>query len=363
MLPQRSRDKTSIDEDASTVLLRKRKRKHSSSMRRLSPFTVVVVDGQHRGELLPLWIGDNVVGRSLEAAVSLTDEGISRRHAILAVDAQNRVTLLDIDSTNGTTLNGKRVSATRVRAGDRIGVGRDVTLELRVGSRGSLDPGGSRGESDIPVPRGRPKQKAAGGGLSNKLLALEPTSSDGEPCWGYSEGALSAYERLLRIRETKLGDEHSGVAEILDVLGRALQDGDQLDRALSCFRRAESIYRAQTPPASESAAYSIVRQAQCELGLGRHEAALAAYRRAEALLVDAGAGEYVVAGVRVAIARMLWTMKRDQEEALRLAREAHSVFSGGGTALSGFLREAAQCITVLERALQGPRAMASAAAR
>lgn len=62
------------------------------------------------------------VGRSSEADVRLPDTGVSRLHAELR-RLGDEVVLVDLGSTNGTTLNGQRVQEGRLRDGDRIGVG------------------------------------------------------------------------------------------------------------------------------------------------------------------------------------------------------------------------------------------------
>ena len=63
------------------------------------------------------------VGRSADADVLILDPEVSRRHALF--DAEGSVVFLsDLGSSNGTFLNGKKVTqAVEVRAGDRIDVG------------------------------------------------------------------------------------------------------------------------------------------------------------------------------------------------------------------------------------------------
>ena len=67
------------------------------------------------------------IGRSSEADVRLFDTGVSRLHAELRL-LGDEVVLVDLGSTNGTTLNGARVQEGRLRDGDRIGVGSSSML-------------------------------------------------------------------------------------------------------------------------------------------------------------------------------------------------------------------------------------------
>ncbi len=63
-----------------------------------------------------------VLGRGAEANVQLPDTGVSRKHAELRlVDGQ--VELHDLGSTNGTRVNGQRVTAVTLHDGDRVLVG------------------------------------------------------------------------------------------------------------------------------------------------------------------------------------------------------------------------------------------------
>lgn len=69
------------------------------------------------------------IGRATGADFILDANLVSRVHCRLTAGA-GEIELEDLDSTNGTFVNGERVERrARVRAGDRIGVGR-VELEI-----------------------------------------------------------------------------------------------------------------------------------------------------------------------------------------------------------------------------------------
>jgi pSer/pThr/pTyr-binding forkhead associated (FHA) protein len=63
-----------------------------------------------------------VLGRSRECDVRVDDPNVSRRHAELQQEGAT-YWLVDLDSTNGTELNGKRVSRAKLSDGDRITLG------------------------------------------------------------------------------------------------------------------------------------------------------------------------------------------------------------------------------------------------
>ncbi|KKK06279.1 MULTISPECIES: DUF3662 and FHA domain-containing protein [unclassified Micromonospora] len=82
------------------------------------------------GRTYPLQMGSTVIGRGDQANLRLPDVGISRRHARLDFDG-GQVVLTDLGSTNGTMVNGQRVSAVALNPGDMIQLG-TTTLTFRV---------------------------------------------------------------------------------------------------------------------------------------------------------------------------------------------------------------------------------------
>jgi DNA-binding winged helix-turn-helix (wHTH) protein len=77
--------------------------------------------------------GDNIIGRDPRCSVWLDASGVSRRHASIRVDsARRRVTLADLDSTNGTFLRRSPVRGEVALAdGDVIQIGAvDLTVRL-----------------------------------------------------------------------------------------------------------------------------------------------------------------------------------------------------------------------------------------
>jgi hypothetical protein len=63
------------------------------------------------------------IGRSKEAECVLHDPNVSRRHAELRRSATGDWTIVDLGSTNGVKVNGRRVASTRLSPGDQVTVG------------------------------------------------------------------------------------------------------------------------------------------------------------------------------------------------------------------------------------------------
>ena len=57
------------------------------------------------------------IGRSPQCQLVLADDSVSRMHAMIA-RAGDRFVLTDLESTNGTLVNGRPVKQARVRPGD-----------------------------------------------------------------------------------------------------------------------------------------------------------------------------------------------------------------------------------------------------
>jgi len=81
--------------------------------------------------LLPRERGAVTVGRSSSCDVVVGEETVSRRHAELRHSTDDTWTVRDLDSLNGTWLNGARVREARVRGGDVLLLG-GLRMELRL---------------------------------------------------------------------------------------------------------------------------------------------------------------------------------------------------------------------------------------
>jgi adenylate cyclase len=66
--------------------------------------------------------GATRVGRGEEGEIVLVDPSVSRAHAIVEIDGAQPV-VRDLGSTNGTFVNGKRVSVEALRDGDELQFG------------------------------------------------------------------------------------------------------------------------------------------------------------------------------------------------------------------------------------------------
>lgn len=82
---------------------------------------LIVLSGQKVGERVPV-TGNVQIGRSPELELVLPDPGVSFRHAFIE-DRGDAFALVDLGSTNGTFVNGSRVTETPIASGDKLRFG------------------------------------------------------------------------------------------------------------------------------------------------------------------------------------------------------------------------------------------------
>ena len=89
--------------------------------------TFLVLEGVDKGRVfrdLPIPV---TIGREEGNALRLNDERVSRYHAKVQIEDAD-IILTDLDSTNGTRVNGSSVQIRRLRPGDQVSIGRTMLL-------------------------------------------------------------------------------------------------------------------------------------------------------------------------------------------------------------------------------------------
>jgi len=70
------------------------------------------------------------IGRSSQCEVHLDEDGVSRRHAQIELTVEGNVQIVDLESRNGTFVNGEAVSRATLRDGDKIQIGGTTILKF-----------------------------------------------------------------------------------------------------------------------------------------------------------------------------------------------------------------------------------------
>jgi pSer/pThr/pTyr-binding forkhead associated (FHA) protein len=85
---------------------------------------LVIRSGSFKGVRFELTADETLIGRNPGTDITLLDEGISREHALLTYEGeQDRYVIEDLQSTNGTKINGKRIRSQALAPGDEIQIG------------------------------------------------------------------------------------------------------------------------------------------------------------------------------------------------------------------------------------------------
>ncbi|MFF2962071.1 FHA domain-containing protein [Streptomyces sp. NPDC057963] len=116
------------------------------------PAQLHVVAGPDAGGVHLLHGGRIRIGRSADADVPLDDPDVSRLHCAVTVSADGLVSVADLGSTNGTSLDGTEVRdrPVRLRPGDLLRLG-ESTLRLASGARTPTLPTAPDGEGHLRV--------------------------------------------------------------------------------------------------------------------------------------------------------------------------------------------------------------------
>lgn len=95
---------------------------------------LILLDNLTVVKRMPLVRGRFVIGRGDDVDFVLSSGEVSRHHAAIEYDGSH-FSLVDLDSTNGTFVNGKRIKKRTITIGDRIKIG-DYTLVIDDGKGG-----------------------------------------------------------------------------------------------------------------------------------------------------------------------------------------------------------------------------------
>ena len=93
----------------------------------MTVLTFQVLEGMERGRVLSDIQPPVTIGREEDNGIQLNDERVSRFHAKVQEDG-GRVILTDLESTNGTRVNGHPIQMHVLRIGDQVSIGRCLLL-------------------------------------------------------------------------------------------------------------------------------------------------------------------------------------------------------------------------------------------
>ncbi len=93
------------------------------------PWIVIVSGAANVGKMYRL-DGELVVGRGPSATVQVEEDGVSRMHAKIVLLPDGRAQVVDLESRNGTFVNGDRIKMATLSDGDKIQIGTTTILKF-----------------------------------------------------------------------------------------------------------------------------------------------------------------------------------------------------------------------------------------
>ncbi len=136
----------------------------------LPKYVIRGVSGPYFGKTYPLR-GTTVFGRHADCDIRINDEGISRRHAEIVVTPEGLL-VRDLDSSNGTFVNGERVKEHALKVGDEVRfdslrflIQNPAMPEKNSNARGKAASAAASGSAAVPT-----SQPVASGGQAGKWV-------------------------------------------------------------------------------------------------------------------------------------------------------------------------------------------------
>ncbi len=101
--------------------------------------SLFVVRGRDQGKHFQLSSAVQKIGREASSEIQLFDSEASRSHAEVRIADDGNCELIDLGSSNGTKVNGTRVTRQQLSSGDRIEIGTTLLIYTGTGPPGAMD--------------------------------------------------------------------------------------------------------------------------------------------------------------------------------------------------------------------------------
>ncbi len=93
---------------------------------------LTILSGTWVGRTFQLGAGRLLVGRARDSDIALDDEGVSRRHALFVCTPDGKVTVEDLQSTNGTSVDGELIDVYELQGGEQLQFGSATVFKFEL---------------------------------------------------------------------------------------------------------------------------------------------------------------------------------------------------------------------------------------
>lgn len=175
--------------------------------------TFRIVDGVDKGRLFGGVDTPITIGREEGNTIRLNDERVSRFHVKIQED-HGQIVLTDLDSTNGTRVNGETVQLRILRAGDRVNIGRSTLVYGDIEQ--ILEELSSSGGEE---------EEGSASATFNEMIG----GRESQPAPPSDEDRVDVFKRPAPILPGRLSPAQAAqLSEVVDYLHRALADAIDL---------------------------------------------------------------------------------------------------------------------------------------
>ena len=91
-------------------------------------WAIRILSGAQAGQIYPLKMGKNAIGRAPQCEIKIQANGVSKEHAQIFL-TDDKIILSDLNSRNGTFVNGTKIQNQRINIGDKIAL-KDVIFDV-----------------------------------------------------------------------------------------------------------------------------------------------------------------------------------------------------------------------------------------
>jgi pSer/pThr/pTyr-binding forkhead associated (FHA) protein len=219
--------------------------------------TLRCLDGADQGRLFKNLATPITIGREEGNSIQLNDERVSRFHVKIQAD-NDKIILTDLESTNGTKVNGEEIRLRILRFGDLISVGRSLLLygsENQIAGRLAELRGGDV-RSDLTIAPGEVQDASRAGSLDFELswandpdvqATLHALQQPDLP-EGLSPGQAAQLSELLEYLHIRLNDLIETVHAVDEAAERITLDQRQWQKLLDLQARISQYLREIAEP-------------------------------------------------------------------------------------------------------------------